>query len=209
LAAAAESRDVRSMECGLRGGLADFPHSDKTVSQELRRKGRLDSTARISYPRIANLGAYLRGLPFMQFAYEISAVEFAAAQKLYHKLRPGRARANYAFICVVTGLLLIFAAWSDRLLDWPSIFMFAAIGAWWIYSGIVTFFPDRIFRRAYRKSDLAGKKFNANVHEDGLEVVGELCSWRVQWPGIRLKGENERVFMLYSEAQSSCLGKDT
>lgn len=27
------------MECGLRGGLADFPHSDKTVSQDLAHLG--------------------------------------------------------------------------------------------------------------------------------------------------------------------------
>jgi hypothetical protein len=143
----------------------------------------------------------------MQFAYEIDAVDFAAAQKLYNKLRPRRARPNYAFICVFTGLLLIFAAWSDRLLDWPSIFLFAAMGVWWIYSGMVASFSDRTFRRAYRKSDLAGKKFTAYVHEDGFEVVGKLCRWHVQWAGVRLKGENERVFMLYSGGTVFMFGK--
>jgi len=45
---------------------------------------------------------------------------------------------------------------------------------------------------------VVGKRFKAAVDEDGFEVTGDQCSWRVRWPGVRVKGENEQVFMLHS-----------
>jgi len=77
----------------------------------------------------------------------------------------------------------------------------------WIYSAVASLFPARYFRRAYLESDLAGKSFNADVGEDGFEVTGDQCSWRVRWPGVRVKGENEQVFMLYSHGTMFIFGK--
>ena len=81
------------------------------------------------------------------------------------------------------------------VLNWAPILL-VALGAGWIYAGVATLFPARYFRRAYQGADLAGKKFKDDVNEGG--VIGDLCTWRVQWLGVRLKNENERVFMLCS-----------
>jgi hypothetical protein len=54
---------------------------------------------------------------------------------------------------------------------------------------------------------LAGKKFQAEVNEEGFEVVGDLRSWRVQWAGVSLKGENEHAFVLYSVGTVFMFGK--
>jgi hypothetical protein len=142
----------------------------------------------------------------MHFEYEITADEFVACQLLYYKLSGGRKRVERAAGWIVAGLALIFIAWHERFLDSAQIIL-TAIGAWWIYSGVASFFPARYFRRAYPSSGCAGKRFTADANEDGFEVMGDLYSWRVRWPGVRLKGENERVFMLYSQGTIFMFGK--
>ena len=142
----------------------------------------------------------------MHFEYEITVDEYAAAQQLYHKQSGGRKRVERATGWIITGVFFIVIAWSERVLNWAPILL-AATGVWWIYAGVATFFPTMHFRRAYRRVELAGKRFKADVTEDGFEVAGDLCSWRVRWPSVRLKGENERVFMLYSESTIFIFGK--
>jgi hypothetical protein len=56
-------------------------------------------------------------------------------------------------------------------------------------------------------SELAGKTFRADLNEDGFDVAGDTCSWRVKWQGVRWNGENERVFMLYSQGTVFIFGK--
>ena len=68
-------------------------------------------------------------------------------------------------------------------------------------------FSGEVFPRAYPKSDVVGKGFKAEVDEDGFEVTGDQCSWRVRWPGVRVKGENEQVFMLHSHGTLFIFGK--
>jgi hypothetical protein len=48
--------------------------------------------------------------------------------------------------------------------------------AWWIYSALKSLFLASYFRRKYTKSDVAGKRFEAEVGEDGFEVTGDDCS---------------------------------
>jgi hypothetical protein len=76
-----------------------------------------------------------------------------------------------------------------------------------IYYGVGNFFPARHFRRAFHGAGLAGKKFKADVNEDGFEVTGDVCSWRIRWPGVQLKGEDERVIMLSSGGTIFMFGK--
>ena len=142
----------------------------------------------------------------MHFEYEITSDEYVAAQLLYHKLSGGRKRVQSAVCWFLTGLSLIFVAWSKRVLDWAPIVL-AAIGAWWICAGVASLFPSRYFRRGYRTADLAGKRFNADVNEDGFEVTGDVCSWRVRWSGVRVKSESERFFLLYSAGTIFIFGK--
>jgi hypothetical protein len=43
--------------------------------------------------------------------------------------------------------------------------------------------------------------------EDYFEVVGEFCTWRIKWPGVSLKGENNDVFVFYAENYVFIFGK--
>jgi hypothetical protein len=129
----------------------------------------------------------------MHFEYEITVDEYVASQLLYHKLRYRRGPAERAIWWILVGSFFIVIGWSERVLNWAPTLL-VAVGAWWIYAGVATLFPARYFRRAYQRADLAGKKFKADVNEGSFEVIGDLCTWRVQWPGVRLKNENERVF---------------
>ena len=142
----------------------------------------------------------------MHFEYEITADEFVASQLLYQKLSAGRKRVERVVYPFLAGLIFLATAWTERSND-LSPFLLALVGAWLIYSGAITLFPKKYFRRAYRKSELAGKRFNAEITEEGFEVTGDLYSWRVRWPGIRVKGENETVFMLCSNQTLFMFGK--
>ena len=66
---------------------------------------------------------------------------------------------------------------------------------------------ERRFLRAYQRSELAGKRFQAEIDVDGFDVTGPLNSWRVRWEGVRLKGEDERVFVLSSGGTLFMFGK--
>jgi hypothetical protein len=142
----------------------------------------------------------------IHFEYEITPEVYAACQLLYYRLSGGRGRVRGAVARIFTGLLLIFIAWNERFADLAQILL-AAIGVWWTYSGVVRLFPERYFRRAYRKTDFANKKFEADLSETGFEVTGDRYSWSVQWPGVQLRGENDKAFMLCSQGTIFMFGK--
>ena len=144
----------------------------------------------------------------MHFEYEITADDYVASQILYHKLGGVRRRMQWVAYSVLTGLLFLGIAWSERSawLGWGGLLL-AIVGAWWIYIGVLNLFPARHLRRAYRGSELAGREFKAEVDEGGFGITGELCTWRVQWPGVRLKGEDAQVFILYSQGTIFMFGK--
>ena len=97
----------------------------------------------------------------IHFEYEITPDVYAACQLLYYRLSGGHERARGAVTWIFSGLVLIVVAWSERFIDLAQILL-AAIGALWIYSGGIRLFPERYFRRAYRKTDFANKKFEAD-----------------------------------------------
>jgi hypothetical protein len=142
----------------------------------------------------------------MHFEYEITADEYAASQILLSQLGGARTRIRSAVIWILAGVFLILVAWNERVVNWASVLL-AAIGAWWIYAAVASLFLARYFRRAYRGAEVAGKRFIADVNEDGFEVKGESCTWRVQWAGVRRKGEDSQVFMLYSQGTVFMFGK--
>ena len=142
----------------------------------------------------------------MHFEYEITVDEFVASQLLCHKLNGGRKRVERVIYSFLAGLLFLATAWTERSRD-LSPFLLAITGAWLIYYGAVSLFPAKYFRSAYRKSEVVGKRFNAEITEGGFEVTGDLRSWRVRWPGVRLKGENERVFVFCSYGTVFMFGK--
>jgi hypothetical protein len=145
----------------------------------------------------------------MQFEYENSADEFVASQLLYLKLSRGdrriRLREN-PLIWIAVGAFFFVIAWNERAINWAPILL-TFIGCWWIYSGLVSLFPARYFRRQYSKMEFWGKRFKAEVNESGFGVEGELCAWRIPWQGVKVKGEHEIVFMFYSANTVFAFGK--
>lgn len=142
----------------------------------------------------------------MQFEYEIGPEEFVASSLLYLKLSRNRSYLQWGLFSIFGGLLFIIVAWSKAPFGWVDLLLML-VGLWWLYAGFSNFFPARHYRRAYRKADLAGKKFSAEINSAGFEVVGELCSWKVEWPGVRCKGENDKVFVLCSAGTVFMFGK--
>lgn len=143
----------------------------------------------------------------MNFEYKITVDEYAAAQSLYHRMNGGRKRVHNAIVWILAGAFLAIVAWNQRPPDWAQ-FLLAAIGARVIYAGIMgLLLPPRYFRRHYAASELIDKTFKAEVTWDGFEVAGDMCSWRVQWQGIRLRGEDKRVFMFCSFGTIFMFGK--
>jgi hypothetical protein len=134
----------------------------------------------------------------MRFEYEISEEDFVACQSLYNKLHFGRKRAKHIATWMLTGFFFIAIAWTERSFNWGP-FLLVAVGAWCVNCGVRGIFPARYLRRVYRKTNLKGKKFEAQINEAGFEITGDVCDWHVRWPGVLLKGEDDRAFVLYSE----------
>ena len=151
----------------------------------------------------------------VHFEYEIPADEYVVAQLLYHKLQGSQSRIRRAAFWILGGVVLVVISWNLRPPEsTPSdastnlaVILLAAIGAWWIYGGSRILFPARYFRRAYRSFEFAGKSFKADVDDDGFQIAGEFCEWRVKWPAVRVKGEDELVFIFFAGGTIYIFGK--
>ena len=142
----------------------------------------------------------------MQFEYEIPVEEYAAAQVLYYKALSKGTVVKRAFVYIVLGLFYAFIAIAKWAPDWPPVLVLFT-GVLFIYSGIATLFPARHYRRYYSQSDLAGKKYSAEIDESGFSVSGDGCSWRVRWTDALHKGEDKRVFMFCAKGTMFIFGK--
>jgi hypothetical protein len=132
----------------------------------------------------------------MQFEYEITANDYLDATLLYWKLKFGHKQVRRAAFWILVGVFFILVG-SRTDCDLAAGVLLAALGAWWIVCGLRIIFPQSYIYRAYRKADLAGRKFKADINEEGFAVTGEYEAWRIQWPGVRIKGENEHLFVFY------------
>lgn len=141
----------------------------------------------------------------MTFDYEIPVEEYVAAQVLHwrspsvRRQRIDRALNNLLIGIILTGVAcyeLIDVAWYQVTL---APILLAILGVWWMYAGMAGLLPKWHAARIYRKTNLAGKKHRAQVTENGLEVSGDSYGYRAQWSDIPIKGEDARVFMLYSQ----------
>jgi hypothetical protein len=141
----------------------------------------------------------------MQFQYEIPADEYVAAQTLYLQLTINR-RATRGIFWVLLGSSFIALAVSG-VESWLESLPLACLGAWWIYVGFVRLFPGWYFRRAYPKSSVVGKSYNAGVNQDGFDVSGDEVSWTIKWASVKVKGENASVFIFYAANTIFIFGK--
>jgi hypothetical protein len=151
----------------------------------------------------------------LHFGYQITPDEYVAAQLLYHKLHGYGRRKVYAAIWIIVGTVFVVMAFNSRPPAWAPfddsgglpLFLLAIIGVWWIYAAFRTIFPAGHFRRAYRSFEFPGKSFMADVDETGFKVAGEFQEWRVKWPGVRLRGEDKKVFIFLAGGTLYIFGK--
>jgi hypothetical protein len=142
----------------------------------------------------------------MQFDYEIPVEEFVAAQLLYYKAFAKGRVVKRASGWVLLGSFLVLIAVLRWAVDWVPILLLLT-GGWFIYGGITILFPTRYYRRYYSQSGLAGKKYHAELDENGFAVSGDGCSWRVLWTEALLKGEGKDVFMFNGKSTIFIFGK--
>jgi len=142
----------------------------------------------------------------MQFDYEIPVEEYVAAQVLYYRAYTKNRNVKRALGCAVLGLFFVLIGVSQGVVDWAPILLLLT-GVWFIYGGIVSLFPARYYRRCYSESRLAGKKYHAELNENGLHVSGDMCTWQVPWAEVQSRGEDERVFMFSVKGTVFVFGK--
>ncbi len=143
----------------------------------------------------------------MQFEYEIPVEEYAAAQMLYYKALSKGQLVKRVFTYMVLGLFYVLIAIARWKPDWPPVLLLFT-GVLFIYGGIATLFPAaRHYSRYYAQSDLAGKKYCAEMNESGFSVSGDGCSWRVLWTEALHKGEDNRVFIFCAKGTIFIFGK--
>src|ERR1700746_1661785 len=126
----------------------------------------------------------------MKFEYEISLEDYVASQMLYFKLRRRPRRFKSAAFWIFSGAVFILVAWNQKAPGWAPMLL-AVTGARWIYVATRGLFPGWYFRRYYPGTRLSGKRFQAELNEEGLEVAGDFCTWHVRWAGVTAKGEDK------------------
>jgi len=146
----------------------------------------------------------------LTFEYEIPREEYVAASRLYYRLKTDRRgrlwRSLRAIWWVSAGIILILLGCREAASDLVSLVL-VIIGAWWAYAGMASFFHRAYYGRAYRRSGLAGQRYKVDLNEEGFEVSGEMLAWRVKWPGVKFKGEDELAFVLVSAGTVFIFGK--
>ena len=142
----------------------------------------------------------------MRFEYEITDDENIEAQLLLRKKILGPKLERKAMAYILAGLFFTVVPWSEQILSWSAAISIA-IGTSWIYGGMRMLFPERLLRKSYQKQGIRGERYLAEVHEAGFEVTGDLCGWRVRWPGVKRKAEGKNVFTLYGANTVFIFGK--
>lgn len=142
----------------------------------------------------------------MQFDYEVPIEEYAAGQVLYAKARSKGVFVQQVLLWTSLAVFFVLLVASRFGADWLRI-LFLLIAAYFFFFGIRFLFPTRYFRRHYPKSGLAGKNYHAELDEDGFSVIGDACHWRIRWPEVRLKGEDNLVFMFTGKGTIFIFGK--
>jgi hypothetical protein len=143
----------------------------------------------------------------MEFRYEITIEEYVAGQSLYRKLSGRREIVRSSVTWIVFGVFVFIVARSQPFFGWLA-FLMSCLGLYWVYLGILTLYPARFFRRTYGKSGLGGASYSAELDANGFQVAGDLYTWKVLWPGVKVKGEDKLVFVLYAANTIFIFGKN-
>jgi hypothetical protein len=134
----------------------------------------------------------------MQFEYEISADDYAAAQILYRRLKRNRI-PEVGWLLL--GGVLTWIGLREQGLGLSPIVL-AGIGVYCMWAGVGRVFPASLRRnylRHYRTLEHQGTKYRADANETGVEIAGGNTSWWVPWGDVSIKGEDPKVFMFYSK----------
>ena len=143
----------------------------------------------------------------MRFDYEVPIEEYAAGQVLYiKKARSKGVFVQQALLWISLGVFFVLLVGFRFGAGWLRI-LFLVIAACFFFIGTRCLFPIHYFRRHYPKSGLVGKKYQAELDEGGFSVIGDACNWRVPWPEVLAKGEDDLVFMFTGKGTVFIFGK--
>ncbi len=136
----------------------------------------------------------------MEFDYEVSAEDYAKALILYYRLNRRRLGTSTGGLFIFGGFLLTVGLIERE--KGLSPLLLVVLGAFTIWLGIVSAFPRlssrKKFRKYFRELGIEGKKSQANVSEEGLNITGDHETWSRPWADISSRGEDRQVFMFYS-----------
>jgi hypothetical protein len=141
----------------------------------------------------------------MQFEYEISSDDFVAAQLLYRDLSAGVGNTGSAFAWFAFGILLLAGSLIEHRLGARALLLAGSAVCFVFARG--SRFSAGYLRRAYRRKGYAGKRYRADVNEQGFVIASALQSWRVLWAEVEIHGENDKVFIFSSGSILFIFGK--
>ena len=144
----------------------------------------------------------------MQFEYEITASDYAASQVLYWKLAMGTKRFLRALYLLASGLLLVYLSQQKEAASDLVRILLLSYGVYCIVCVYITLFPRRYLLRSYRALNLSGKKYLAEINEEGFKVSGYHKAWSVCWDAIQIKGEDQQTFVFYAGDTIFMFGKN-
>ena len=139
----------------------------------------------------------------VEFSYEITKQDYAAANLLFSRLSGHREKAMWSLFFGVLLTALPFFQDSPKVL----FALGSLIGLWFLFRGIRGIFPNIGLGRYYQVQQLENEPYKAVVTQDGINVEGSLQGWKVKWPALTLRGENDKLFLLYCYPTVFIFGK--
>lgn len=139
----------------------------------------------------------------LKFTYEITEDDYVACQLLHYEAKYGKKRnTQNALAWILLGIFLIVVAYNAQEVSWPTVLL-AMSGAYWTFSGVNAMFLVRHFRRFYPGTKLQGKKFNAVIDEQGIEISSNVTYTKSKWSDVTVRSEGKDAFMLYSQESAT------
>ncbi len=132
----------------------------------------------------------------IQISYQIAKADYAEANALVWKHRRLRYPAPWLFFGSAALLLLLPLSYRTEH-DWDYPVLVVPFGGYLIYVSLLYFFPYLAGLLHYRRTNLAGRRYDATFSENEVGVAGKDITSIHRWPSFQLIRESERLFVFY------------
>ena len=133
----------------------------------------------------------------IQINYEIERRDFAEANAAIQRA----SRRSYIDLGVILGaaLLLLFLpfAYREPGTAWMYPYLVVPFAAYLLYLSMLWASPFLSGIISYRRTNLAGRKYQAHFSPAEVRVSGEYIVWIHQWPSFRITREAKNLFIFY------------